>query len=140
AGRDMLGRRPVYYSRVRQGTVAFASVKAALSKLGISNPRTVPPGHLLAASTKRVTVLARETLSRSKELKVEEDQAATRTGELLLESLAEDVPEGYVTAFSGGLDSTLVAYAARENELGPELITVGLKGQAELDHARRVAE
>ncbi|HKI76510.1 MAG TPA: asparagine synthase-related protein, partial [Candidatus Bathyarchaeia archaeon] len=44
------------------------------------------------------------------------------------------------TAFSGGLDSTLVAYAARENELGPELITVGLKGQAELEHARRVAK
>src|SRR6266550_2839495 len=123
-----------------QGTVAFASLKAALSKLGISNPRTVPPGHLLAASTKRVTVLVRETLSRFKELKVGEDQAAARTGELLLESLAEGVPEGYVTAFSGGLDSTLVAYAAKENELGPELITVGLKGQAELEHARQVAK
>ncbi|HYU55900.1 MAG TPA: asparagine synthase-related protein [Candidatus Dormibacteraeota bacterium] len=140
AGRDMLGQKPLYYGRDPQGTVAFASLKAALSKLGISNPRTVPPGHLLAASTKRVTVLARETLSRFKELKVGEDQAAARTGELLLESLAEGVPEGYVTAFSGGLDSTLVAYAARENELGPELITVGLKGQAELEHARRIAK
>src|SRR6266516_143615 len=103
AGRDMLGQKPLYYGRDPQGTVAFASRKAALSKLGISNPRTVPPGHLLAASTKRVTVLARETLSRFKELKVGEDQAAARTGELLLESLAEGVPEGYVTAFSGGL-------------------------------------
>src|SRR5437660_9472771 len=140
AGRDMLGQKPLYYGRDPQGTVAFASLKAALSKLGISNPRTVPPGHLLAASTKRVTVLARETLSRFKELKIGEDQAAARTGELLLESLAEAVPEGYVTAFSGGLDSTLVAYAARENELGPELITVGLKGQPELEHARRVAK
>ena len=140
AGRDILGQKPLYYGRDPQGTVAFASLKAALSKLGISNPRTVPSGRLLAASTKRVTVLARETLSRFKELKVGEDQAAARTGELLLESLAEDVPEGYVTAFSGGLDSTLVAYAARENELGPELITVGLKGQAELEHARRVAK
>jgi asparagine synthase (glutamine-hydrolysing) len=140
AGRDILGQKPLYYGRDPQGTVAFASLKAALLKLGISNPRTVPPGHLLAASTKRVTVLARRTLSLSKELKVGEDQAATRTGELLLASLAEDVPGGYVTAFSGGLDSTLVAYAARENELGPELITVGLKGQAELVHARRVAK
>src|SRR5437879_11203465 len=140
AGRDILGQKPLYYGRDPQGTVAFASLKAALSKLGISNPRTVPSGHLLAASTKRVTVLARETLSRSKELKVGEDQAAARTGELLLESLAEGVPEGYVTAFSGGLDSTLVAYAARENELGTELITVGLKGQDEIEHARQVAK
>src|SRR5256886_4775008 len=140
AGRDILGQKPLYYGRDPQGTVAFASLKAAWSKLGISNPRTVPPGHLLAASTKRMTVCSSDLLSRFKELKVGDDQAASRTGELLLESLAEDVPEGYVTAFSGGLDSTLVAYAARENELGPELITVGLKGQAELEHARRVAK
>jgi asparagine synthase (glutamine-hydrolysing) len=73
-------------------------------------------------------------------LKVSEDEATARVGHLLLESLAEDVPEGYVIAFSGGLDSTLVAYAAKENELGPELITVGLKGQAELEHARQVAK
>src|SRR6266568_110699 len=50
------GQKPLYYGRDRQGTVAFASLKAALSKLGISNHRTVPPGHLLVASTKRVTV------------------------------------------------------------------------------------
>jgi asparagine synthase (glutamine-hydrolysing) len=33
-----------------------------------------------------------------------------------------------------------VAYAAKENGLRPELITVGLKGQPELEHARRVAK
>src|SRR6266705_1442651 len=37
AGRDMLGQKPLYYGRDPQGTVAFASLKAALSKLGISN-------------------------------------------------------------------------------------------------------
>jgi asparagine synthase (glutamine-hydrolysing) len=33
-----------------------------------------------------------------------------------------------------------MAYAAKENGLRPELITVGLRGQAELEHARRVAK
>src|SRR5437870_12408185 len=62
AGRDILGQKPVYYGRDPQGTVAFASLKAALTKLGISNPRTVRPCHLLEGSTKRVKVLAVEAL------------------------------------------------------------------------------
>ena len=140
AGRDILGLKPLYYGRDWSGAVAFASLKAGLSRIGIRDPRAVPPGHLVAVSNKQMTVLAKESLSSSKELEVSEDEATARVGHLLLESLAEDVPEGYVTAFSGGLDSTLVAYAAKENELGPELITVGLKGQAELEHARQVAK
>src|SRR5438445_6197421 len=32
AGRDILGQKPLYYGRDPQGTVAFASLKAALSK------------------------------------------------------------------------------------------------------------
>jgi asparagine synthase (glutamine-hydrolysing) len=140
AGRDILGLKPLYYGRDWSGAVAFASLKAGLSRLGIRDPRAVPPGHLVAVSNKQMTVLVKKSLSSSKELEVSEDEATARVGHLLLESLAEDVPEGYVAAFSGGLDSTLVAYAAKENELGPELITVGLKGQAELEHARRVAK
>jgi len=140
AGRDILGLKPLYYGRDWSGAFAFASLKAGLSKIGIRDPRAVPPGHLVAVSNKQMTVLVKESLSNSKELEVSEDDATARVGHLLLESLAEDLPEGYVIAFSGGLDSTLVAYAAKENELGPELITVGLKGQAELEHARQVAK
>jgi asparagine synthase (glutamine-hydrolysing) len=140
AGRDLLGLKPLYYGRDWSGAVAFASLKAGLSRIGIRDPRAVPPGHLVAVSNKQMTVLVKESLSSSKELEVSEDEATARVGHLLLESLAEDVPEGYVTAFSGGLDSTLVAYAAKESELGPELITVGLKGQAELEHARQAAK
>src|SRR5207245_10371191 len=117
-GAEIHGRKPRYDGRDGRATVAFASLKPGLSTLGISNPRTVPPGPLLAASTKRVTVLARQTLSRFKELTVGEDQAAARTGELLLVSLAEGVPEGYVAAFRGGLDIILVAWDGRQEEFG----------------------
>ena len=140
AGRDLLGLKPLYYGRDWSGAVAFASLKAGLSRVGIRDPRAVPPGHLVAVSNKQMTVLAKESLSSSKELEVSEDEATARVGHLLLESLAENLPEDYAAAFSGGLDSTLMAYAAKENELRPELITVGLKGQAELEHARRVAK
>src|SRR5213594_1554560 len=140
AGRDILGQKPLYYGRDWSGAVAFASLKAGLSRIGIRDPRAVPPGHLVAVSNKQMTVLVKESLSSSKELEVSEDEATARVGHLLLESLAETPPEDYALAFSGGLDSALVAYAAKENELRPELITVGLKGQAELEHARQVAK
>jgi asparagine synthase (glutamine-hydrolysing) len=140
AGRDILGLKPLYYGRDWSGAVAFASLKAGLSRIGIRDPRAVPPGHLVAVSNKQMTVLAKESLSSSKELEVSEDEATARVGHLLLESLAENPPEDYALAFSGGLDSTLMAHAAKENGLRPELITVGLKGQAELEHARRVAK
>ena len=140
AGRDILGLKPLYYGRDWSGAVAFASLKAGLSRIGIQDPSAVPPGHLVAVSNKQMTVLVKESLSSSKELEVSEDDATARVGHLLLESLAENPPEDYAIAFSGGLDSTLVAYAAKENGLRPELITVGLKGQAELEHAQRVAK
>ncbi len=140
ASRDILGLKPLYYGRDWSGAVAFASLKASLSRIGIRDPRPVQPGHLVAVSNKQVTILAKQSLTSSKELGVSEDDAATRIGQLLLESFAEDPPEDYAAAFSGGLDSTLMAYAAKENGLRPELITVGLKGQAELEHARRVAK
>ena len=140
AGRDILGQKPLYYGRDSQGAVAFATLKAGLWRTGISDVKAVAPGHLLAAATnKPVTTLANKTLSSPKELRVGEEEASTRIGQLLLESLAEDAPEDYVTAFSGGLDSTLVADAAKENGLQPELVGVGMKGQAELNHARNVA-
>jgi asparagine synthase (glutamine-hydrolysing) len=140
AGRDILGLKPLYYGRDWSGAVAFASLKAGLSRIGIRDPRAVPPGHLVAVSNKQMTVLAKESLSSAKELEISEDDAIARVGQLLLESLAEDLPEDYAEAFSGGLDSTLVAYAAKQDGLRPELITVGLKGQAELEHARQVAK
>lgn len=140
AGRDILGLKPLYYGRDWSGAIAFASLKAGLSRIGIRDARAVPPGHLVGVSNKKMTVLAKESLSSPKELEVSEYDAAARVGQLLLESLAENPPEDYAAAFSGGLDSTLVARAAKENGLRPGLITVGLKGQSELEHAQRVAK
>ena len=140
AGRDLLGQKPLYYGSNGETGFAFASLKTALWKVGIADPTPLPPGKIMVASNNQVSVLTDKSLSRPRELKVSEGEASTNLRELLTESLSGNVRDEAAIAFSGGLDSTLVARAAQENDLRPELITVGLKGQAELDHSRQVAK
>ncbi len=140
AARDPLGQKPLYYGTGHEGMLTFASLKTALKKVGVADPTPVPPGKIVAASKNDVFVVDDNSLSPPKEVDVPELEAVRRLGELLLEALAETVPRKSAVAFSGGLDSTLVAMAAKKTDLGPELITVGVKGQDEIDHARRVAK
>ncbi len=140
AGRDPLGQKPLYYGADQEGRFVFASLKAALRKVGIANPKPVPPGKIITVSNNRISVLVDSSLSRHREARIPEKEAAAKLRDLLVESLSETIPEESAIAFSGGLDSTLVAQAGRENDLRPELITVGLKGQPELDHSRQIAK
>lgn len=140
AGRDPLGQKPLYVGKNRDGTVAIASLRAALEGLGISGSQPISPGQTVSYSTSEASVLSEATLSRPKIVDVSEPEAAKRLGDLLIQSLEEGKSGNYSIAFSGGLDSTLVAGAAKSNDLSPELITVSLKGQPEIEHARRVSE
>ena len=69
------------------------------------------------------------------------EMAATQTlNELFTEAVERIVPRGSGIAFSGGLDSAIVARVAKNNGLEPELVSVGLKGQQELEHAEKTAK
>jgi len=138
--RDVLGQKPLYYGVGPDGLVAFASLKTALRNVEIRDPLPVPPGQLIAVSDGEASVLLDGALIRPREIRISEQEASTRLRELLVDSLSDEVPRDLALAFSGGLDSTLVARAAKENDLQPELITVGLKGQAELRHAREISK
>jgi asparagine synthase (glutamine-hydrolysing) len=138
--RDVLGQKPLYYGKGPDGTVAFASLRTALTNIGVQDPVPVPPGRLISISNGEPSILLDRSLTRSKEIKVSEREASTKLRALLVDSLSEDVPKDLALAFSGGLDSALVARASKENDLQPELITVGMKGQAELKHAREVSK
>ncbi len=139
ASRDVMGQKPLYYGTSPQGIIGFASLKTALAKIGIQNSMPVPPGQVIAASKEGTSVLADKSLRRPRETRISEKDASRRLEQFLVESLGGEVPSDLGLAFSGGLDSALVAKAAKENDLRPELITVGMKGQAELKHAREVA-
>lgn len=139
AGRDPLGQKPLYFGKERNGLLAVASLRRALEAIGIANPEAVHPGLAVSFSKTRESVVADRALSRPRIVKATEPEASRKLSELLLRSV-DEVPSGSALAFSGGLDSTLVAEAAKRNDLRPELITVAMKGQSELDHARRVAD
>jgi asparagine synthase (glutamine-hydrolysing) len=140
AARDALGQKPLYFGADPHGVVGFASLKTALARIGVQQPVPIPPGQLITPTNGKPTVLVDRSLTRPKEIAAQEDEASKELMTLLVQSLCDKVPKDLALAFSGGLDSTLVARAATENDLRPELVTVGLKGQAELKHAREVSK
>lgn len=68
--------------------------------------------------------------------------AAERVQELLLEVTRKHVAdvEEVAIAFSGGLDSSLIAVAAKNCELKVLLVSVSLNNQAEIQFTKRAAE
>lgn len=80
------------------------------------------------------------SLKQPKEEPISESDATQTLDELFTEAVRRVVPRGSGIAFSGGLDSALVAHVSKSAGLEPELISVGLKGQQELEHAERTAK
>ncbi len=70
------------------------------------------------------------------------ETAAKRLQELLLESVRERVSdvEELAVAFSGGLDSSVIAALAKTCEADVHLVSVGLRDQPEIRHVKAAAE
>ncbi len=140
AARDPLGQKPLYYGVDRRGRYAFASLKTAFTGIGVGDLQTVSPGHLVAVTGRSVTSSDTHKLRKPEPGKITEGQATERLGDLLLEAVSRTVPKGCGLAFSGGLDSTLVAQAMQKKGLEPSLVSVGVGDQPEVTHASQVAE
>jgi len=138
-GRDPVGQKPLYYGS-EKGVVLFASLKTALTNAGIANPKPVPPGQIVSITNSATSTDNTYRLENTDEDNIGEEAAVEKLGSLLTESAIKTVPEGSALAFSGGLDSTLVAQAAMLTSRRPELFTVGLENQPELQHAQQVAD
>jgi len=140
AARDSLGQKPLYWGVDVQGNYAFASLKIALKDVGINDPKPVLPGQVIEVSSRGLVVSTNDVLTKPKNLEISEGEALSQLERLLLEAVRKVVPQKSGLAFSGGLDSALVAAACKRLGLEPELITVGLKGQPELEHAAQAAD
>ncbi|MEM2419934.1 MAG: asparagine synthetase B [Candidatus Bathyarchaeia archaeon] len=138
-GRDALGLYPLYYGE-NNDFFAVASERKALWKIGISEAESFPPGHLLVADQKSSSIKLVKTPQRLVYV-LSEDEAIERLQRLLLQSVAERTAglDRVAVAFSGGLDSSLIAHLAKKVGIDVHLVHVSLEGQRETLHAEEAA-
>ena len=127
AGRDPLGVQPLYYGE-NQEVAAIATNRRALWKLDIEDPASFPPGNLAFVNREGFQFKPVKTLSLSEHRPITLNDAAQRLQALVEESIklrTHDVKEVAV-AFSGGLDSSLVAFLASKLGLKVKLLHVSM--------------
>lgn len=141
AGRDLLGTSPFYIGQ-NETVSALASERKALWTLGIKQAKSIPPGTLASLTPKGFEFKPAETITQPAQKPINIEKAAHRLQKLLLESINERIvcTKKIAVAFSGGLDSSVIATLAKTCKKEVNLITVALEGQSELWHAEIAAE
>jgi asparagine synthase (glutamine-hydrolysing) len=140
AGRDPIGVQPLYYGENRT-LAALASNRKALWNLGIEETRSFPPGHLALVSREGFKFKPVKTLAYSQPKPVIMQEAAETLQKLLERSVRRRVSgmKDVAVAFSGGVDSSVVAFLASKCHVNVHLIHVSLENQPETEEARQAA-
>jgi asparagine synthase (glutamine-hydrolysing) len=136
AGRDPVGVQPLYYGE-NQDVAALATNRQALWKLGIENPISFSPGNIAFVNREGFQFKPIKTLTFAEPTPITLDEAAKRLQALLEESIrnrTHDVKKVAV-AFSGGLDSSIVAYLASKLGVKVNLLHVSMENQGEIEEA-----
>ena len=168
--RDRLGKKPLLWTRLPDGTLAFASELKALLRLpdvqreveldaidaylalqyvpddrtGLSGIRKLPPGHVLVAEGEGERIEPYWQLEPAEPSTHEDDwleRVRSTVGDAVRKRLVADVPLGAL--LSGGLDSSIVVALMAEASPHPvRTFTVGFADERydERSHARAVAE
>jgi len=141
AGRSALGVYPLYYGENTQ-IAAIASEQKALWRIGLKDTMSFPPGNMAIVSHQGFHFHEIKTLNFPKTRETQMGSVVKNLSKFLVESIEKrllDVKEAAV-AFSGGLDSSLVAFLTKKCGTEPTLIWAGLKNCKELEHAKKAAE
>ncbi|NQE44426.1 hypothetical protein C5S31_00205 [ANME-1 cluster archaeon GoMg2] len=144
--RDILGVKPVCFTHA--DGFAFASEKKAFEAMGFLHAISLDPRVLLKYSINedRVRFDKREFFSVLPEIENNKKEIKEELLDLLRESISRRIPqkEKFGVLFSGGLDSTLIAYLCKES--GADFVcytvaveTAGMKEAEDLWYAKRVA-
>jgi len=141
AGRDVFGTNSLYYGE-NETACAIASERKALWALGIEDVKSFPPGNLAVISTNGFAFQPIKTVTQPPLKSINMDTAAKHLQNLLLESTRKRVSDlkKVAVAFSGGLDSSIIAALAKICGIDVHLISVGLKDQAEVEYTEATAE
>jgi asparagine synthase (glutamine-hydrolysing) len=141
AGRDPVGVKPLYYGENRN-VAALASNRKALWKLGINEARSFPPGHLALVSREGFKFKPVKTLVYTQPKTVTMQEAAETLQKLLEKSIRRRVwgTQEVAVAFSGGLDSSVVAFLASKCPVNVHLVHVSLEDRPETEAAKKAAD
>ncbi|MCJ7721438.1 asparagine synthetase B [Candidatus Bathyarchaeota archaeon] len=141
AGRDVFGATPLYYGE--DGTVCVvASERKALWKIGLKEVQSFPPGQLAVIDAKGFFFHAIKELRMPPREKMDIETSSRALQLLLLESTRKQVSDinEVAVAFSGGLDSSVVAALAENVGLNVQLVSVGLEDQPEVMFTEQAAK
>jgi asparagine synthase (glutamine-hydrolysing) len=141
AGRDIFGATPLYYGE-NDRVCAVASERKALWKMGLKDAKSFPPGQLAVINSHGFAFYSVKKLRMPPKEKVDMETAARALQILLLESTRKRVSdlEAVTVAFSGGVDSSVVAVLAETVGLDVQLLSVGLENQPEVIFTEQAAE
>jgi asparagine synthase (glutamine-hydrolysing) len=141
AARDSMGVRPLYYGENKE-FAALASERKAIWSIGIRNANSFPPGcvSVINKSGFKFTVARRIVSLKPKQITMQ--TAARELRKLLKRSVKERVSDlkEVAIAFSGGLDSSLIASLAKETKSNVVLVHVSLRNEPEVEHAKQAAD
>ena len=141
AGRDPIGVKPLYYGENKH-VAALASNRKALWKLGIDEARSFPPGHVALVSREGFKFKPVKTLVYAQPKTVTMQEAVETVQKLLEKSVRRRVwgTQEVAVAFSGGLDSSVVAFLASKCPVNVHLVHVSLEDRPETEEAKKAAD
>jgi asparagine synthase (glutamine-hydrolysing) len=140
-GRDIFGTTPLYYGE-NEAVCAVASERKALWKSQIKDVKPFPPGHLALMNKQGFTFKQVKALRKPPQKRIHMETAASALRSLLLDAIRKRASDlgGVGVAFSGGVDSSVLAVLSEVVGLKVQLISVGLEDQPELEFAEEAAE
>jgi len=129
--RDSLGLKPLYYGESDE-FYAAASEKKALWNIGIGSPNSLPAGHVATMTNESVALNPVRTITGV--VKTANDSIVQEVHEQIKNSInarTGDINDVAI-AFSGGLDSGLVAHMAKLLGKNVTAVSVGIHGSRDL--------
>jgi asparagine synthase (glutamine-hydrolysing) len=141
AGRDPIGVQALYFGESRD-LVALATNRKALWRLGITNPISFPPGNIGFMDKQGFKFKTVKSLTYNKPNTISIDEAAIKLQTLLQESIHRRIHgvKEVAVAFSGGLDSSIVAFLASKAGIKVNLLHVSMENEIETEGAIEAAE
>jgi asparagine synthase (glutamine-hydrolysing) len=139
-GRDPVGVVPLYYGE-NEEMIATASNMKMLQSIGLE-AEIFPPGYIAEITEKGISFEQVKTIQQPEITKISMEEAVNKLDKLLHESV-ETRSKGVFSVslgFSGGIDSSLVAYYLKKCGVSVDLICIGTKDSSEFKYAELSAD